>query len=158
MASGRCHRLSVSLRHCLNVRRSPALAVTSYNFLATRLKSEPSFAGNFYSRRCLHFSSTRDTKLAEVGKIEPFKEENYDTGQCFLHRVFGYRGVILFPWTAEVLNRDQQQQMKTGEKFSTTTTKSKPIRGAGNNSGALKQQKDSKGEYHTFYQVSFSFK
>ena len=28
------------------------------------------------------------------------KTDNYNTGQLFLHKVFGYRGVILFPWTA----------------------------------------------------------
>jgi hypothetical protein len=47
------------------------------------------------------------TRLAEVGKLEPIKlKGNYDTGQMFLHRVFGYRGVILFPWTARVYDRD----------------------------------------------------
>ena len=46
-------------------------------------------------------------RLAEVGKLEPVKlQGNYDTGQMFLHRVFGYRGVILFPWTARVYDRD----------------------------------------------------
>lgn len=30
----------------------------------------------------------------------------YETGQLFLHRIFGYRGVILFPWLAQVYDRD----------------------------------------------------
>lgn len=152
MASGRCHRLSLPLRHCLT-RRSASVAVTScHQFLTPKISASGGLGNNehFASRCLLHTSSTYSTKLAEVGKIEPIKDENYDTGQCFLHRVFGYRGVILFPWTAEVLNRDQQQQLKNGEKFS-TTTKAKPIRGS-SNSGPIKQ-KDSKGEYHTFYQV-----
>ena len=39
--------------------------------------------------------------------MEPVKlSGNYDTGQMFLHRLFGYRGVILFPWTARVYDRD----------------------------------------------------
>ncbi|XP_023222028.1 polymerase delta-interacting protein 2-like isoform X1 [Centruroides sculpturatus] len=47
------------------------------------------------------------TRLAEVGKLEtPKVEGKYDTGQLFLHRVFGYRGVTLFPWIARVYDRD----------------------------------------------------
>jgi len=47
------------------------------------------------------------TRLAEVGKLEiPKNEGNYEVGQIFLHRVFGYRGVILFPWLAKVYDRD----------------------------------------------------
>ncbi|OQR68338.1 polymerase delta-interacting protein 2-like [Tropilaelaps mercedesae] len=53
-----------------------------------------------FSRRCY-------TRLAEVGRLESPKEGKYDTGQLFLHRVFGYRGVTLFPWTARVYDRDQ---------------------------------------------------
>ena len=46
-------------------------------------------------------------RLAEVGKLEtPKIEGKYETGQLFLHRVFGYRGVTLFPWTASVFDRD----------------------------------------------------
>lgn len=30
----------------------------------------------------------------------------YETGQLFLHRIFGYRGVVLFPWSARVYDRD----------------------------------------------------
>jgi polymerase delta-interacting protein 2 len=46
-------------------------------------------------------------RLAEVGKLENPKEDGaYETGQFFLHRVFGYRGVILFPWLARVYDRD----------------------------------------------------
>jgi len=47
------------------------------------------------------------TRLAEVGKLELLKiEGNYEVGQLFLHRIFGYRGVILFPWLARVYDRD----------------------------------------------------
>ena len=62
--------------------------------------------------------------LSEVGQLEALKlQGNYDTGQMFLHKVgrgeemlvvvmvtmlqvFGYRGVILFPWMARVYDRD----------------------------------------------------
>lgn len=48
-----------------------------------------------------------DFRLAEVGKLEtPKIQGKYDTGQLFLHRVFGYRGVVLFPWLARVYDRD----------------------------------------------------
>lgn len=40
------------------------------------------------------------------------KEGRYDTGQLFLHRIFGYRGVILFPWTARVYDRDLHNTRK----------------------------------------------
>jgi len=42
-----------------------------------------------------------------VGKLEePKIRGKYDVGQLFLHRIFGYRGVILFPWQARVYDRD----------------------------------------------------
>ena len=42
-----------------------------------------------------------------MGRLEaPRPQGKYDTGQLFLHRVFGYRGVILFPWQARVYDRD----------------------------------------------------
>jgi polymerase delta-interacting protein 2 len=47
------------------------------------------------------------TRLAEVGKlVSPKLDCSYEVGQIFLHRVFGYRGVILFPWLAKVYDRD----------------------------------------------------
>lgn len=46
-------------------------------------------------------------RLLEVGKFEtPRSQGKYETGQLLLHRVFGYRGVILFPWSARVYDRD----------------------------------------------------
>lgn len=45
--------------------------------------------------------------MAEVGKLSiPKTHEKYETGQFFLHRVFGYRGVILFPWRAKIYDRN----------------------------------------------------
>lgn len=45
--------------------------------------------------------------MAEVGKFAvPKVHEKYETGQFFLHRVFGYRGVILFPWRAKIYDRN----------------------------------------------------
>lgn len=42
-----------------------------------------------------------------MGKLKkPIIRGKYDTGQLFLHRIFGYRGVVLFPWSARVYDRD----------------------------------------------------
>ncbi|XP_065312581.1 polymerase delta-interacting protein 2-like isoform X2 [Gordionus sp. m RMFG-2023] len=46
-------------------------------------------------------------KLAEVGILEQIRQHgNYEIGQLFLHRTFGYRGLIIFPWQAKVFDRD----------------------------------------------------
>ena len=55
--------------------------------------------------------SRQISSLSEVGKLEAIKiGGNYDTGQMFLHKVFGYRGVVLFPWLARVYDRDLPQK------------------------------------------------
>lgn len=47
------------------------------------------------------------TKLIEIGKFEATKDlGQYDIGQFFIHRMFGYRGVVLFRWLANVYDRD----------------------------------------------------
>ncbi|EDW68158.1 polymerase delta-interacting protein 2 [Drosophila virilis] len=61
------------------------------------------------------------TKLAEVGRLLEAKEGKYDTGQLFLHRIFGYRGVILFPWTARVYDRDSDNPKKQTTATTTPT-------------------------------------
>ncbi|XP_039948682.1 polymerase delta-interacting protein 2 [Bactrocera tryoni] len=64
-------------------------------------------------------------KLAEVGRLESVKlDGKYETGQLFLHRIFGYRGVVLFPWSARVYDRDlhnpsKQKQRVNADKSST---------------------------------------
>lgn len=52
------------------------------------------------------------TMLAEVGRFVVRQPEGicYPAGQPFLHRVFGYRGVILFPWLARVHDIDIRKQ------------------------------------------------
>ena len=48
-----------------------------------------------------HFS------LAEIGQFCPLLVDgSYTTGQLFLHKVFGYRGVVLIPWKANLHDRD----------------------------------------------------
>lgn len=60
-------------------------------------------------------------RLAEVGKLQTVKSDNYLTGQLFLHKVFGYRGVVLFPWSAKVYDRDQTDQNKNAAEETTTS-------------------------------------
>lgn len=107
-------------------------------------------------------------RLAEVGKLEiPKLQGKYETGQLFLHRVFGYRGVILFPWLARVYDRDLPNHTTT-----TTVSKSDKVinkidepsspgleiensteRITAPPDDVAEQQKDTKGKTNTFYQV-----
>ncbi|XP_055375182.1 polymerase delta-interacting protein 2 [Condylostylus longicornis] len=85
-------------------------------------------------------TSSQLQKLAEVGKLElPKIEGKYDTGQLFLHRVFGYRGVILFPWYARVFDRDAPTNKLVEPE--------KKVEG-----GPI-DNKENKSKMHTFYQV-----
>ncbi|KAJ8939324.1 hypothetical protein NQ318_005685 [Aromia moschata] len=71
-------------------------------------------------------------RLAEVGRLEaPKVSGKYETGQLILHRVFGYRGVVLFPLACEDL-----PQHREGDE--------EPHPGVG---------KEVRGRTHTFYQV-----
>ncbi|XP_072043886.1 polymerase delta-interacting protein 2-like [Amphiura filiformis] len=46
------------------------------------------------------------SKLQMVGKLAPKKDGKYPSGQLFVHSIFGYRGVVLFPWMAKIYDRD----------------------------------------------------
>ncbi|EDV92866.1 polymerase delta-interacting protein 2 [Drosophila grimshawi] len=72
--------------------------------------------------RSIKKQAVNPTKLAEVGRLLEAKEGKYDTGQLFLHRIFGYRGVILFPWTARVYDRDLHNTRKQSAAITTTST------------------------------------
>uniref|UniRef100_W8C4R5 Polymerase delta-interacting protein 2 n=1 Tax=Ceratitis capitata TaxID=7213 RepID=W8C4R5_CERCA len=61
-------------------------------------------------------------KLAEVGRLESAKlDGKYETGQLFLHRIFGYRGVVLFPWSARVYDRDLHNPSKQKQRINADT-------------------------------------
>nr|CAG4644014.1 EOG090X07J3 [Lepidurus arcticus] len=84
-----------------------------------------------------YFSS----RLAEVGKLgAPKLEGKYDTGQLFLHRIFGYRGVVLFPWLARIYDRDISSKKDDIDNLTDPESV--------NNVG-----KEVKGKSHTYYQV-----
>ncbi|MCL4134200.1 UNVERIFIED_CONTAM: hypothetical protein GTU68_034321, partial [Idotea baltica] len=77
--------------------------------------------------------------LATVGKFDiPKLSGKYETGQLFLHRVFGYRGAILFPWIARVFDRDIS--------FSPSELLEEPL-------NYNQVGKEVRGRSHTFYQV-----
>lgn len=88
------------------------------------------------------------TRLAEVGRLEaPRPQGKYDTGQLFLHRVFGYRGVILFPWQARVYDRD------TGNKIKDSAATDEPTSTDLDSPTSSPVSKEVKGKTHTYYQA-----
>jgi len=87
------------------------------------------------------------SSLSEVGKLEAIKVGgNYDTGQMFLHKVFGYRGVVLFPWLARVYDRDLPHKTGAGG-----AARERLLDTDNPNMGAV--GKEVKGRTHTYYQV-----
>lgn len=79
----------------------------------------------------------------------PKAQGTYETGQLFLHRVFGYRGVILFPWLARVYDRDLPAQSKNGQQAEAITAAPAPPSGETPPNAGKEVQKKT----HTFYQV-----
>lgn len=78
----------------------------------------------------------------------PKLDGRYETGQLFLHRVFGYRGVALFPWLASVYDRDVPDG--TGSNSRTSTF---PKRTEDANNSFTQVHREVKGRAHTYYQV-----
>ncbi|XP_051791128.1 polymerase delta-interacting protein 2-like isoform X2 [Erpetoichthys calabaricus] len=58
------------------------------------------------SRRMSSTPRTTPRQLQQVGQLETPKKESYAAGQLFLHRVFGYRGVVLFSWLTCLYDRN----------------------------------------------------
>lgn len=85
-------------------------------------------------------------RLAEVGRLLEAKEGKYDTGQLFLHRIFGYRGVVLFPWTARVYDRDlhnpSRQRSTTTSAATSCTKEASPVRVAAGSTSETVAQHD----------------
>lgn len=80
-----------------------------------------------------------------MGKLEqPKISGKYDTGQLILHKVFGYRGVILFPWLARVYDRDATNKKESTDSKGVAEASGDSLSNVG---------KEVKGRTHTFYQV-----
>lgn len=60
------------------------------------------------SNQCSNYSSKYKYKLNEVGILNEPNLDKYETGQIFLHKLFGYRGIILFPWTACIFDKQDE--------------------------------------------------
>lgn len=116
------------------------------------------------------------TRLAEVGKFEAKQpdENYYAAGQPFLHRVFGYRGVTLFPWIAKVYDNDLKNQCSDGtknigvesQKFHNSTTTTATTNGGeqvteeSETSNAIPSFKlnQQSTRFHPYYQVLIDFR
>uniref|UniRef100_A0A384CFF4 Polymerase delta-interacting protein 2 n=2 Tax=Ursus TaxID=9639 RepID=A0A384CFF4_URSMA len=120
----------------------PFSAVTAWplNLLVAFLMGQVPIPSQLFS--CLFFSflirNRPEGKVLEtVGVFEvPKQNGKYETGQLFLHSVFGYRGVVLFPWQARLYDRDVA-----------SAAPEKAENPAGHGS------KEVKGKTHTYYQV-----
>lgn len=84
-----------------------------------------------------------------MGKLQPVLDK-YECGQLFLHRVFGYRGVVLFPWLARVYDRDQYT-IKSNDPPKEDEVMKPPS--VGNAETASTDTSASRGKTNTFYQV-----
>eukprot|EP00058_Branchiostoma_floridae_P026777 XP_002612268.1 hypothetical protein BRAFLDRAFT_246688 [Branchiostoma floridae] len=88
---------------------------------------------------CIIVSFRFLSRLQSVGILEtPKQQGKYETGQLFLHKVFGYRGIVLFPWVARLYDRDvasKTEERNLEEGLYTTAGK------------------EVKGKTHTYYQV-----
>jgi len=105
------------------------------------LEGKKSLSLSFVNKtvQLIQLSKNYSTRLSEVGKLQtPKLQGKYDTGQLFLHRVFGYRGVVLFPWSAKVYDRDVLKTPKTVKVDSNSVNQ---------------MSQDVKGSNHTYYQV-----
>jgi len=56
------------------------------------------------------------SRLVEIGRYENCRLEEYDPGQFFVHKIFGYRGVVLFPWAAKLIDFDTPATRKRDRK------------------------------------------
>ncbi|XP_029462853.1 polymerase delta-interacting protein 2-like [Rhinatrema bivittatum] len=92
-------------------------------------------------------NKTVNQVLETVGVFEtPKALEKYEPGQLFLHRVFGYRGVVLFPWLARLYDRDiAGGTVSSSEKSEIPGNKELKSETPGS--------KELKGRTHPYYQV-----
>uniref|UniRef100_A0A0A1XD24 Polymerase delta-interacting protein 2 n=1 Tax=Zeugodacus cucurbitae TaxID=28588 RepID=A0A0A1XD24_ZEUCU len=89
-------------------------------------------------------------KLAEVGRLESVKlDGKYETGQLFLHRIFGYRGVVLFPWSARVYDRDLHNHSKQKQRISAERSSNTSIATEKSNQSANAQPSITTGQGKT---------
>lgn len=144
-----CRRGLNSSRH---VRRQMAAAASKYDLQLLTPQFQAPLLSTANRQQPFHQGACQQgPRLAEVGKLEPLKlDGNYETGQMFLHRLFGYRGVILFPWSARVYDRDKRDSTTGNGSGRGATTHGYSPPAAATIGGAGKEVK---GKTHTYYQV-----
>ncbi|VDP45085.1 unnamed protein product [Schistosoma curassoni] len=64
-------------------------------------------APEFIIRRYL-LSPSRPIKLELIGHLQKASESLYEPGQIFLHKKFGYRGIVLQRWKGKLFDRNLQ--------------------------------------------------
>uniref|UniRef100_A0A1B6KU19 ApaG domain-containing protein n=1 Tax=Graphocephala atropunctata TaxID=36148 RepID=A0A1B6KU19_9HEMI len=52
-----------------------------------------------YTQKCL------TSQLLEIGRLDTPKNTNYEPGQMFVHKLFGYRGIVLFGWLTRIYDQ-----------------------------------------------------
>lgn len=95
-----------------------------------------------------------------MGKLQPVLDK-YECGQLFLHRVFGYRGVVLFPWLARVYDRDQYIKSSSSDSSDDPKEDMKPpsvgdadtIATTSTSTSTTTDSSSNRGKTNTFYQV-----
>ena len=89
-----------------------------------------------------------------MGKLElPKIQGKYDTGQLFLHKIFGYRGVILFPWLAQVYDRDVPNSNNVNNQDTVSPLLTDTDRSDDASASGTVSSSEVKGKTNTFYQV-----
>lgn len=49
--------------------------------------------------------------MEKVGVLDALKKDGYyETGQLILHRLFGYRGIILAKWHGKLFDKDANNE------------------------------------------------
>uniref|UniRef100_A0A4W3JAR0 Polymerase (DNA-directed), delta interacting protein 2 n=1 Tax=Callorhinchus milii TaxID=7868 RepID=A0A4W3JAR0_CALMI len=141
-----------AVRRCVSVLgKAPAAA---FRALGARYSREGGGGGGSNRAACLACNVTQyhqhvrllssrnrpEGKVLEtVGVFEAPKQlGKYETGQLFLHSIFGYRGIVLFPWHARLYDRD----------VASCSSDSKTESAEGSQGS-----KEVKGKTHTYYQV-----
>ncbi|KAL5969562.1 polymerase delta-interacting protein 2 [Taenia solium] len=61
-----------------------------------------SFAGTPLSTFLFDFCGEYAPPPAPIGQLQPTQQSPYEPGQLILHRLFGYRGVVLCSWKASL--------------------------------------------------------
>jgi len=146
-------RRSASVRRCATAAAFSTSAAAPYSSLLSQncfgaVRNPTNNCPLNHNR--LHTSASRTlARLAEVGKLELPKADNYDTGQMFLHRLFGYRGVILFCRSVPVSNRDEFAENAKDKKLSSENAQKPPP----GETDPSKNPQDMSGTRHTYYMV-----